>query len=92
MIKCKNCVNFKENSENDYECLKIYNISINDKEFEHDCKLFIDKANVFYLYNINHQRVILLTFMEFLYKDKWDKVKFKISKKINEFFKSNNYG
>ena len=40
MIKCKNCVNFKEHYENDYECLKIYNMVINDKDFEHECQLF----------------------------------------------------
>ena len=92
MIKCKNCVNFKEHSSGEYECLKIYNITINDKEFKHDCQSFIDKVSVFSLYNVSHQRVLLLAFMEFMYRDKWDKVKFKIGKKIDEFFKANNCG
>ena len=87
MIKCKNCVNFKEHSENNYECLKIYNITINDIEFEHECKSFIDKVSVFFLYSVSHQRVLLLEFMKFIYKDKWEKVKFKISNNIDEFLK-----
>ena len=45
MIQCKNCVNFKEHSENEYECLKIYNIVIYDKEAKHACRFFIDKLN-----------------------------------------------
>lgn len=65
MIKCKNCVNFKEHSENNYECLKIYNIAINDKDYKHECKLFIDKKSVFSLYNVNQQRELLLAFQRF---------------------------
>lgn len=40
MIKCENCAHFKEHSLGEYECLKIYNITINDKGFEHECNLF----------------------------------------------------
>lgn len=48
----------------------------------------IDKIiniDMFYLHNVSYERVLLLDFMKFMYKDKWDKVKFKISKKIDDF-------
>jgi len=43
MIKCRHCKHLKEiklGGQTYYECLKIFNIVIYDKEFEHLCNQY----------------------------------------------------
>jgi Lar family restriction alleviation protein len=48
MIKCKDCKHLKETElggQTYYECLKIWNVEIYDKDFEHLCNKFETKVN-----------------------------------------------
>jgi hypothetical protein len=48
MIKCKDCKHLKETElggQTYYECLKIWNVEIHDKNFEHLCNQYETKVN-----------------------------------------------
>ena len=49
MTKCKDCKHFEERilgGVTYYECLRIFNMSIYDKEFEHKCNTFETKMDI----------------------------------------------
>jgi hypothetical protein len=48
MIKCKDCKHFEEKKlggQTYYECLKIWNVTIYDKDFEHLCNFYEKLVN-----------------------------------------------